>query len=276
MTSTPNDPFHPETGTPPNDPFATVPPDPSAAETPSYASGASGTGGASFDTGGDRPSETAKQEASHLKDTTTSAASQVAGTARDQAGQVAGTAKEQAGQLVSQTRDQLTEQAMSQRDSAIGRIRELSDEMHTMAECGTSGVGSQLVRQGAETTAQIADFLEQREPSQLVEELRNLARRRPGAFLLGASLAGVAVGRMTRGAISARSSDGSGSDYDYSYDTGVGSASYTGGYPGGMSEPVAAPSVGSMPPPASMPVPPPVLDDPYGTGTPPAGYQQGR
>ena len=276
MTSTPNDPFHPDTGTQPNDPFATVPPDPTAAETPSYASGASGTAG-TFGSGGVSPSDTAKQEASHLKDTTSTAASQVAGTAKEQVGQVAGTAKEQAGQLVSQTRDQLTEQAMSQRDTAIGRIRELSDEMHTMAECGTSGLGSQLVRQGAETTAQIADFLEQRDPSQLVDELRNVARRRPGAFLLGAALAGVAAGRMTRGAISARSSDDSdSSQYGYSYDTGVGSASYTGGYTGGMSEPVAAPSAGSMPPPASMPVPPPVLDDPYGTGTPPAGYQQGR
>ncbi len=33
------------------------------------------------------------------------------------------------------------------------------------------------------------------------------ARRRPGAFLLGAALAGVAVGRLTRGAVDAARSD---------------------------------------------------------------------
>jgi uncharacterized protein YjbJ (UPF0337 family) len=275
MTSTPNDPFHADSGSTPDDPFSTVPPDPGAAEVPSYSYGATGTSDSSF--GSDAPSDAAKQEAAHLKETTAGAAAQVAGTAKEQAGQVAGTAKEQAGQLVTQTKEQLTEQAMSQRDRAIGSIRELSDEMQTMAECGSSGLGTQIVRQGADVTGQIADFLEQREPGELVDELRNLARRRPGAFLLGATLAGVAVGRMTRGAISARSSDdGSSNQYGYAYDSGLGTSSYTGGYSGGMSEPVAAPTAGSMPPPASMPVPPPVLDDPYGTGTPPAGYQQGR
>jgi uncharacterized protein YjbJ (UPF0337 family) len=278
MTSTPNDPFRPESGDIPADPYAATPADPMHAETPSYSYGASGTVGGESGSGSSSgaPSDAAKQEAARLKDTTAGAASQVAGTAKEQVGQVAGTAKEQAGQLVSQTKDQLSEQAMSQRDRAIGGIRALSEEMQAMAECGQSGLGSQLVRQGSEVTGQVADFLEQREPAELVDELRTLARRRPGAFLVGAALAGVAVGRMTRGAISARSSDDdSSAQYDYSYDSGVGTASYTGGYPSGMSEPVAAPGAGSMPPPASMPVPPPVLDEPYGTGEPPAGYGPG-
>ena len=272
MTSTPSDPFHPDTGDTPADPYAPVPPAPATAETPSYSYGASGTA----DSGSDSPSDAAKQEAARLKDTTAGAASQVAGTAKEQAGQVAGTAKEQAGQLVSQTRDQLSEQAMSQRDRAIGGVRSLSEEMRAMADSGQSGMGSQLVRQGADITEQIADFLEQREPAELVDELRSLARRRPGAFLLGAAIAGVAVGRLTRGAISARGDDSSGSaDYGYAYDSGIGTASYTGGYPGGMSEPVATPSAGGTPSPAAMPVPPPVMDDPYGTGEPTTGYGSG-
>jgi hypothetical protein len=47
--------------------------------------------------------------------------------------------------------------------------------------------------------------LEQREPGDLVAEVRRFAQRRPGAFLVGALLAGVAAGRLTRGVIAASS-----------------------------------------------------------------------
>jgi hypothetical protein len=44
-----------------------------------------------------------------------------------------------------------------------------------------------------------ASWLEHRQPADLLDEVRNFARRRPGTFLLGAAVAGIAAGRLTRG-----------------------------------------------------------------------------
>jgi hypothetical protein len=289
MTSTPNDPFGSGSGADPIDPLgsgagedytyvgAASPDsgDQGASYSGSYESAAAGSG-----SGGNSPSDTARQEAQHLKDTTASATQHVAGTAMEQAGQVASTAKEQAGQLVEQTRTQLTQQVTSQRDTAVGALRSMSDEFQNMAEqCGQGGPATQLVRQGAGITGEVASFLEEREPGQLLDEVRSLARRRPGTFLLGAAVAGMLAGRLTRGAISAnRSDDDGGSSYpgqSGGYQPGIGTASYSGGYAGGMAEPVTTPSYGTMPPPAAgMATPPPLLDEPY-AGQPPAGYSPG-
>jgi hypothetical protein len=290
MTSTPNDAFGSGSGVDPIEPLGS-----DAAEDYTYVGAAgpdTGDLGASFSgsyessasdggSGGSSPSDTARQEAQHLKETTASATQHVAGTAMDQAGQVASTAKDQAGQLVEQTRQQLTHQVSSQRDSAVGALRSMSEEFQNMADqCGRGGPATQLVRQGAGITGEVASFLEQREPHQLLDEVRGLARRRPGTFLLGAAVAGMVAGRLTRGAISANRSDGDGSSYSgrsSGYQPGIGTASYGGGYAGGMAEPVATPSYGTMPPPAPAPMtatPPPLLEEPY-TGQPPAGYSPG-
>jgi uncharacterized protein YjbJ (UPF0337 family) len=257
-------------------------------QTPTYASGGTYATGGSYgatetDDSGSGRTDAAKQEASRLKDTTAGAAGQVASTAKEQAGQVASTAKEQAGNLMQQARSQLTEQVTSQRDRATGGLRGLADELQTIAECsGQSGPATQMVQQGSQTARQLAEYFEQRQPSDLVEDLRSFARQRPGAFLFGATLAGVAVGRLTRGAVSARSSDsddqsysgGYGGGYDSSYGSGYGT--YQAGYTAGLAEPVAAPPSGAMPSPAAAPVPPPpVLEEPYGSDQP-AGYDQGR
>jgi hypothetical protein len=59
-------------------------------------------------------------------------------------------------------------------------------------------------------------MLQNREPAELLEEVRSFARRKPGLFLLGAAAAGVLAGRLTSGVKAAHSDNGS------SNDTGVG------------------------------------------------------
>lgn len=54
------------------------------------------------------------------------------------------------------------------------------------------------------------DRLDEREPSELLDELRRFARRRPGAFLLGAFAAGAVAGRVARGAKDADSGEPAG------------------------------------------------------------------
>lgn len=60
------------------------------------------------------------------------------------------------------------------------------------------GVATDLVRGASGTVHQAADWLEQREPGTVVNELRDYARRHPGMFLAGAAVAGVLAGRLTR------------------------------------------------------------------------------
>src|SRR3712207_3819283 len=63
-----------------------------------------------------------------------------------------------------------------------------------------------LIQQAASKGSQIAQWLEDREPSDVLEELRRFARRRPVMFLALCGLAGVVAGRLTRGAVAANTS----------------------------------------------------------------------
>ena len=71
------------------------------------------------------------------------------------------------------------------------------------------GTASELAVQAADRLHGVANWIGEREPGDLVEEVRRFARRRPGAFLLGAAVAGVVVGRLTRGAVDAQRDTGS-------------------------------------------------------------------
>jgi uncharacterized protein YjbJ (UPF0337 family) len=162
------------------------------------------------DTSAEAPSttDTAKNEAKNVKDAAAGATQQVVGTAKEQAGQVVSDVRDQTRQLADQTRTELSSQAAGQRDKAVGGLRSLGDELRSMSDQGgQSGLATQLAREGAEITHKVADFIERREPAQLLDEVRSYARRKPGTFLIGAAVAGVVVGRLTRGVIANRSSD---------------------------------------------------------------------
>lgn len=170
------------------------------------------------------------EQSSDVKGVASEQATQVAGTAKEQATQVVDTAKEQVQavtsdirdqtrQLAGDARDQLMDHAGSQRDRAVESLRSIGDELSDMSEQAEgSGLGVQLARETGDLSRKAADFLEQRDPGQLLDEVRDLARRRPGAFLLGAALAGALAGRAARGVKSAHSSD-DGSDSSTAADT---------------------------------------------------------
>ena len=142
--------------------------------------------------------ETARDEAGQLKETSADAARQVAGTAKEKVSDVTSDVRAETRRLASQTREELSGQARQQKDRAATGLRSVSDELRGMAEHGQSGLGAQLARQGADLTDQAADFLQQHEPADLLNEVRSYARRRPGTFLLVAVAAGVVAGRLTR------------------------------------------------------------------------------
>ena len=143
-----------------------------------------------------------------VKDKTT----EVAGAAGEQAKRVAEEARVQAGNVLGQARSQLTEQATVQKGKATSELRTVGNDLRAFADGTFIGQPapalSQVARTASETIDGLAGWLETRQPADLVTELRGFGRRKPGTFLLGAALAGVLAGRLTRGVVDANRSQG--------------------------------------------------------------------
>ena len=69
-----------------------------------------------------------------------------------------------------------------------------------------SGPLTDLAHQASRKGGEIAHWLENREPADVLEEVRAFARRRPVMFLGLCALAGIVAGRLTRGAVAANTS----------------------------------------------------------------------
>src|SRR3954454_22996580 len=152
--------------------------------------------------------QVARGEAGRVGGTAADAGRQVAGTAREQAGEVAEHARREARDLIHEARGQLTEQARGGQRKAGETLRALAAELHEMAGGDRKGPASDLPARAAGRVDGLAQWLDRREPGDLVEEVRSFARRRPGLFLAGAAIAGVLAGRLTRGAVDATRDSG--------------------------------------------------------------------
>jgi hypothetical protein len=149
--------------------------------------------------------DVAREQAGQVGQRAAEAGSDAAGAAKDQAREVVSETGRQARDLVAEARGQVREQAGGQRDRLVGGLRSLGDELSSMAEQGgQSGVAAEAASQLSGRSHDLARYLEGREPGDLLEEVRSYARRRPGAFLLGAAVAGIVVGRLTRGVVAAQ------------------------------------------------------------------------
>ena len=141
--------------------------------------------------------------------TAADAGRQVAGTAAEQAANVAQEVKAQARDLVGEARGQVQDQARAGQQKAAEGIRALSQELREMADGSQqSGTVSEIARQAAERADRLAEWLGQREPGDLLEEVAVLRPPPPRGVPAGrGALAGVVVGRLTRGAVDAARAD---------------------------------------------------------------------
>jgi hypothetical protein len=207
---------------------------------------------------------TARDEAAGVARTAQDSGGQVASTAGEQASRVASEATAQARDLLKEGRGQLTEQAREGQRKAANGLRTLSDQLRQMAERSEGqGMAPEVVRQAADRTGTVASWLEDREPGDLLGEVRRFARRKPGVFLASAALAGVVVGRLTRGVVDAEKSG----DDTTGHDTPGNGHRPRHATPGTTSEAAPAPP---MTPPA--PGNPPVAAPPLPTTETAPGY----
>ncbi len=145
---------------------------------------------------------TASTEAKQAAGTAADQSKHVAGVAKDEARNVVQESKQQAQGLIDEAKTQLDEQSRTQRDRLVSTLRTFGDDVGKMAEGeqASGGMAQDLARQVADRARELGNRIDGREPTELLDEVRSFARRRPGTFLLGALAAGVVAGRLTRGA----------------------------------------------------------------------------
>ncbi|MBB6081880.1 hypothetical protein [Streptomyces paradoxus] len=103
----------------------------------------------------------------------------------------------------------MAEEVEGQTRRAAGTVRRWADELAELARNGPDDSPTRsLVSQVADGGNQAADYLDDHGVQGMAEDLKGFARRRPGAFLAGAALAGFAVGRMGKAGNKAQSGQG--------------------------------------------------------------------
>jgi hypothetical protein len=175
---------------------------------------------------GSQVASTAAEEARSVASTAADRGQQVAQVAVQDARELAGTVKDQAAQvgqelstqgrnLMEETKTQLEEQTRVQAERLAGTFSKLAGEAQALAEgrpeeapnvAGYARRAADRLYGAADRLYEVVEDVDSRGLEGLLDDVQTFARRRPAAFLLGAAIAGVGVGRMVR----ANNDDGSG------------------------------------------------------------------
>lgn len=141
-----------------------------------------------------------KDQASDLTHSSIQTGKHVADVAREQASGVAVEAGRQGRDLLQQAQGQLAERAAQGQQRLANQLLSLSDELGSMAGAsGEGGMAAGLASQAASRVRNAGQWLDDRRPGQVADEMQSFARRRPAVFLALAAGAGLVAGRLTRG-----------------------------------------------------------------------------
>jgi uncharacterized protein YjbJ (UPF0337 family) len=159
----------------------------------------------------------AKERAQQVAGSAAEQGQHVAGVAQEHAKKITGEAKDQARGLIDEASSQIDEQSRIQKTKLAETLRGFGEDLERMSGQDSDGseesaneggdMARQLVQQAAHQAQDLAGHLENREPQELLDDVRRFARQKPGTFILGALVAGVVVGRLTRGAKAANDED---------------------------------------------------------------------
>jgi hypothetical protein len=155
----------------------------------------------SDDTAAAQPSagQLARDQASDLGQAARGAGGEVASTAADAAKGAAVQARQQTSDLLGQAKGHLRTQAQAQQRQLASRLHGVAGDLSAAAANNSqNAVQADLARRSAGILHDAASWLEQREPEDVVAEVRAFTRRRPGAALLAAAMAGIVAGRLGR------------------------------------------------------------------------------
>ncbi|MFL6181072.1 MAG: hypothetical protein ACJ73J_02080 [Actinomycetes bacterium] len=102
---------------------------------------------------------------------------------------------------LSTIKDSAIDRLAAEREKITESLRSFTTELRDMQSASPQeGLATSLVGQAADRAEQLIDYVEQRDPQQLLSEARSYAQSHPGMFLLGALVTGGVLGRATRSA----------------------------------------------------------------------------
>jgi hypothetical protein len=152
-----------------------------------------------------------RDEASNLASEAGSAGRRVAEVTKDETRAVASETKHQARRLADEARRELRDQAATQQTRVASGLHSVGGELSRMADASDEpGAATDVVHEAGRRVNDVAQWLDQRDPGSLLQEVKSFARRRPGLFLAIAVGAGVVAGRLTRALATPSEGDGQG------------------------------------------------------------------
>jgi hypothetical protein len=120
--------------------------------------------------------------------------------AREEASGVATEAGRQGRDLLDQAQHQMEVQVAHGQQRLAKQLLSLSDELRSMADAsGQGGMAADLAHQAASRVNDAGQWLDDRQPRQVADEMQSFARRRPAVFLTLAVGGGLVAGRLIRG-----------------------------------------------------------------------------
>jgi hypothetical protein len=155
-------------------------------------------------------------EGAELRHEAAREAQAVAATVGEEASFVVQEAALHARDLAEDAKHQLHHQMESQTEQLGGVLGQFGERVHALAEGRPDDAGpvGQYAESIADQVDQLAGRIEHLGFDGMVEEVQRFARRRPGAFLAGAALAGFAVSRLGRGVQAAQQQEEQGDGRD--------------------------------------------------------------
>lgn len=156
---------------------------------------------------GQAVARTARHQSQAVARVAAGSAKDVTSTAKEQAYQVRDELAAQGRTVVHETRSKLQHETEVQARRAADGLSRLADEVRALAEGRPEEAvtvrdyvaqGADKLLEAADRITGLADEVEEKGIDGLVDDLKRFARRRPGAFLLGAAVAGFGVGRIVR------------------------------------------------------------------------------
>ena len=150
---------------------------------------------------------TAAEEGQQLVALASEQATELGTTVREQTARVRGEVVDQGKTLVEEARSQAQTQAHAQSRRLADSLSRLGDEVRALAEGRPDEAATvrpyvtnaaDAVYDAADRLYSLATDIDTRGLTGVLEDLQTFARRRPGAFLLGAAVAGFGVGRAVR------------------------------------------------------------------------------
>jgi gas vesicle protein len=152
---------------------------------------------------------TAQEKGQAVVGVATRQARQVGASAKEQADKVRGEVVDQARSLAEEARTQVESQAHAQSRRLADTLSRLGDEVRALAEGRPDDAdtlqpyvsdAATAIYDAADRVYGLAQDLDERGLTPVLDDLQAFARRRPGVFLLGAAVAGLGVGRAVRAA----------------------------------------------------------------------------